>query len=84
MIPRPLAYHPGRATHPAHPTLTLILDRVRDPGNMGTIMRTALAAGVDQVLLTPGTVDASNPKVVRAAMGAQVHKPPRPEKAGAG
>ena len=62
-------------THPApeHPTLTLILDRVRDPGNLGTILRTALAAGVEQVLLTPGTVDASNPKVVRAAAGAHLH-----------
>jgi len=60
---------------PQRPTLTLTLDRVRDPGNLGTILRTALAAGVDQVLLTPGTVDASNPKVVRAAMGAHLHIP---------
>jgi len=58
-----------------HPTFTLILDRVRDPGNLGTILRTALAAGVDQVLLTPGTVDVANPKVVRAAMGAHLHLP---------
>jgi TrmH family RNA methyltransferase len=62
-------------TLPQRPTITLILDRVRDPGNLGTILRTALAAGVDQVLLTPGTVDASNPKVVRAAMGAHLHIP---------
>jgi TrmH family RNA methyltransferase len=60
---------------PEHPTLTLILDRVRDPGNLGTILRTALAAGVEQVLLTPGTVDASNPKVVRAGMGAHLRLP---------
>ncbi len=60
---------------PNHPTFTLILDRVRDPGNLGAILRTALAAGVEQVLLTPGTVDASNPKVVRAAMGAHLHLP---------
>jgi len=60
---------------PEHPTLTLILDRVRDPGNLGAILRTALAAGVDQVLLAPGTVDASNPKVVRAAMGAHLRLP---------
>lgn len=58
-----------------HPTLTLILDRLRDPGNLGAALRTALAAGVDQVLLTPGTVDATNPKVVRAAMGAHFHLP---------
>lgn len=60
---------------PEHPTLTLILDRVRDPGNLGAILRTALAAGVDQVLLAPGTVDASNPKVVRAAAGAHLRLP---------
>jgi len=60
---------------PEHPTRTLILDRVRNPGNLGTILRTALAAGVEQVLLVPGTVDASNPKVVRSAMGAHLHLP---------
>jgi TrmH family RNA methyltransferase len=60
---------------PERPTLTLILDGMRDPGNLGTTLRTALAAGVEQVLLTPGTVDASNPKVVRAAMGAHLRLP---------
>lgn len=53
----------------------LIADRLRDPGNMGTLLRTALAAGVEQVLLTPGTVDFTNPKVVRAAMGAHLRLP---------
>lgn len=60
---------------PQHPTLTLIVDGVRDPGNLGTILRTALAADVEQVLLTPGTVDPSNAKAVRAAMGAHLHLP---------
>ena len=60
---------------PERPTLTLIPDRLRDPGNMGALLRTALAAGVEQVLLPPGTVDASNPKVVRAAMGAHFRLP---------
>jgi len=60
---------------PERATFTLILDRLRDPGNLGTILRTALAAGVEQVLLAPGTVDFSNPKVVRAAMGAHLHLP---------
>ncbi len=60
---------------PEHPTLTLILDRVRDSGNLGAILRTALAVGVEQVLLAPGTVDASNPKVVRAATGAHLRLP---------
>jgi TrmH family RNA methyltransferase len=55
---------------PAQPGLVLILDRVRDPGNLGTILRSAEAAGAGQVLLAPGTVDLYNPKVVRGAMGA--------------
>jgi TrmH family RNA methyltransferase len=53
----------------------LIIDRIRDPGNLGTLMRTALAAGAGLMLLTPGTVDALNPKVVRGAMGAHFHLP---------
>ncbi len=56
-------------------TLTLILDQVRDPGNVGTLLRTAWAAGVEQVLIPPGTVDPTNPKVVRAGMGAHFHVP---------
>jgi TrmH family RNA methyltransferase len=60
---------------PSSPTLLLILDRLSDPGNLGTILRTALAAGVEAVGLTPGSVDPFNPKVVRAAMGALLHLP---------
>jgi TrmH family RNA methyltransferase len=56
-------------------TLALILDRIADPGNLGTILRTALAAGVEAVFLTEGTVDPYNPKVVRGAMGAHFHLP---------
>jgi TrmH family RNA methyltransferase len=48
----------------------LVADGVRDPGNLGAILRTAAAAGVQAVLLPPGVVDAYAPKVVRAAMGA--------------
>lgn len=48
----------------------LIADGVRDPGNLGTILRTAAAAQVGAVLLPPGTTDSYNPKVVRAGMGA--------------
>ncbi|HRQ41707.1 MAG TPA: RNA methyltransferase [Chloroflexota bacterium] len=55
---------------PARPSLLLILDAVNNPGNLGTMLRTAVAAGVDGVLLTPGSVDATNPKVVRGSMGA--------------
>lgn len=60
---------------PAAQRLVLILDGVRDPGNVGTVLRAALAAGADGVLLAPGTADAGNPKVVRAAMGAHFRLP---------
>ena len=53
----------------------LILDGLADPGNMGTVLRTALAADVDEVLLTPNCVDCYNPKVVRAAAGAHIALP---------
>ncbi len=55
----------------------LILDAVRDPGNIGTILRSARAAGVDVVLFAPGTADPYNDKVVRAAMGAHFAVPLR-------
>ncbi|WP_019849172.1 RNA methyltransferase [Desulfitobacterium sp. PCE1] len=50
--------------------MLLILDGVQDPGNCGTILRTALAAGVTQVCLTEGTVDVYNLKALRSTMGA--------------
>ena len=55
--------------------LILILDGLRDPGNLGTLLRTAEAAGVHQVILAPGTVDPYNPKVVRGGMGAHFRLP---------
>ena len=60
---------------PENPDFLLILDGLRDPGNLGTILRTARAAGVDSVLLTPGGVDPFSPKVVRAGMGAHFKLP---------
>jgi len=60
---------------PAKPSLVLVLDRLRDPGNLGTILRTATAVGVDEVLLGPGTVDPYNSKVIRAGMGAHFRLP---------
>ncbi|PJF44827.1 MAG: RNA methyltransferase [Phototrophicales bacterium] len=60
---------------PTNPTLFLIVDHVSDPGNLGTILRSAVAAGVDAILLLSGTVDPYNPKVVRAAMGAHFRIP---------
>jgi RNA methyltransferase, TrmH family len=53
----------------------LILDHLADPGNMGTILRTALAADVHEVLLTENCVDCYNPKVLRSAAGAHVALP---------
>lgn len=47
----------------------LLLDRIQDPGNLGTIIRTADAAGIKTILYTKGTTDPYSPKVVRAAMG---------------
>lgn len=55
----------------------LVLDQLGDPGNVGTILRTAWAADMDAVLLAPDTVDPFNPKVVRAAMGAHFNLPIR-------
>lgn len=48
----------------------LILDQIRDPGNMGTILRAAAAAGVQALFVPPGNTDVFSPKVVRAGMGA--------------
>jgi TrmH family RNA methyltransferase len=59
--------------------LVLILDELADPGNLGTILRSALAADVDEVLLTRGCVDPYSPKVVRAASGAHFHLPLLPQ-----
>jgi RNA methyltransferase, TrmH family len=53
----------------------LIIDNLRDPGNLGTILRTAAAAGVQAVLMTPGTTDPFAPKVLRSAMGAHFRLP---------
>ena len=50
--------------------LLLIPDQIRDPGNLGTLLRSAVAAGVGRVLIPPDTVDPFSPKVVRSAMGA--------------
>ncbi|HLH63750.1 MAG TPA: RNA methyltransferase [Ktedonobacteraceae bacterium] len=60
---------------PAQRPILLILDGLADPGNLGTILRTALAANVDEVLLSPNCVDYLSPKVVRAAAGAHVALP---------
>ncbi len=48
----------------------LVLDRIQDPGNIGTIIRTAKAVNVDAIILTKGCVDVYNSKALRATMGA--------------
>ena len=53
----------------------LILDGVADPGNLGTLLRSAAAADCDAVLLAPGCADPLSPKVLRSAMGAHFHQP---------
>ncbi len=71
---RPAEARARRLPDVPRPTL-LILDDIADPGNMGTILRTALAADVAAVLLTPNCVDCFSPKVVRAAAGAHIALP---------
>jgi len=56
-------------------SFVVVLERVNDPGNLGTILRSAEAAGADLVVVTPGSVDPYNPKVVRASAGALFHVP---------
>lgn len=58
-------------------TLTLILDGIRDPGNAGTLLRSAEAAGAELAVFGPGSVDPFNEKVLRAAMGAHFRLPIR-------
>ncbi|MGL4340735.1 MAG: TrmH family RNA methyltransferase [Rhodoglobus sp.] len=59
----------------ADPRLIVILEEVSDPGNAGTIIRAADAAGADAVIMTGRSVDVYNPKVVRATTGSLFHIP---------
>ncbi len=59
----------------AQPRLVAVLDRVRDPGNAGTVLRAADAAGADAVVLTASSVDVFNPKCVRSTAGSLFHLP---------
>lgn len=53
----------------------LVCDKVQDPGNLGTIIRTAHASGVDGIILTKGTVDIYNDKTIRSTMGSIFYVP---------
>lgn len=53
----------------------LLIDAVQDPGNIGTMIRTADAAGIDAVILGKGSADAYNPKTLRSAQGSHFHIP---------
>ncbi|MDO9454851.1 RNA methyltransferase [Nocardioides sp.] len=69
-VDRPLAH-----LLDAGPRLVAICAEVRDPGNAGTVVRTADAAGADAVVLAGSSVDLYNPKTLRAAVGSAFHLP---------
>ncbi|GAA2261392.1 RNA methyltransferase [Streptomyces amakusaensis] len=66
---------PFEAVVAARPKLVAVLANVRDPGNAGTVLRCADAAGADAVVLTDASVDLYNPKAVRASVGSHFHLP---------
>ena len=61
----------------SHPALFVVADSLRDPGNLGTLLRSALGAGADAFFVTPGTADPYAPKVVRAGATAHFRLPIR-------
>jgi TrmH family RNA methyltransferase len=84
--PAPIGYLLALPPDPAPPVATLdtvVLDRLQDPGNVGTVLRSAAALGVKQVLALKGSAALWSPKVLRAGMGAhfalQLHEAVAPE-----
>ena len=69
VVAKPASWASARVDVPA-PGLYLALDGIRDPGNLGTILRTADWYGVSGVFASPDTVEITNPKVVQSTMGA--------------
>ncbi len=65
----------GRGTKSKTKLNILILDKIQDPGNMGTLIRTADGAGFSEIIAIKGTVDAFSPKVVRSAAGSIIRVP---------
>ena len=74
----------GRRRSAARPRLVVVLANVRDPGNAGTVLRTADAAGADGVIFAGSSVDPYNSKCVRASAGSLFHLPVVTGRAGAG
>ena len=72
---RPLDVAARRRAATRSPRLLVVLAHVRDPGNAGTVIRGADAAGADAVLVSDASVDVYNPKVVRATAGSLFHLP---------
>ncbi len=68
--------------HPVQGHPVLVLDGVQDPGNVGTLLRTAYALGSPGAILLSGTADLANPKVMRAGMGASFRFPAAPAQDG--
>lgn len=60
---------PAASIQPEHVQFALLLEDIQDPGNLGSILRSAAAAGCDAVFLSPGCADAWSPRVLRAGMG---------------
>ena len=60
---------PNPSVFPAHSQFGMLLEDIQDPGNLGSILRSAAAAGCDAVFLSKGCADAWSPKVLRAGMG---------------
>ncbi len=70
-----LALYRIESSLPAEERCVVLLEKIQDPGNLGTILRTAAAAGVDALYLSKGCAEAWSPKVLRAAMGAHFSLP---------
>ncbi len=64
-----LIEQPGPSVLPANSRFCLLLEDIQDPGNLGSMLRSAAAAGCDAVFLSKGCADAWSPKVLRAGMG---------------
>jgi TrmH family RNA methyltransferase len=70
-----VGFAPGSPADLEQASMVVVCVDVRDPGNVGTMIRTADAAGVDAVVCCDGTVDPTNPKTVRASAGSLFHVP---------